>query len=218
MSDKIDVLKQYSRILGIQPDKNQDREALVERIIAELGDDLTEFDQALLEQDTIPDHTMGARWLMNDRQPLKMYATFSIPVNVTEEYYYLGNLAADRLGGKALALSLLGAGKTGPEILEVFLFDGFSFNQTLAILKQLGFRASASLYGNVGQVNQSVPLILVSKERRTKFWWQFWKWGSAETADLTMTPLKWALLPARIEELNLPLIEVMVQRTTPINS
>lgn len=75
-------------------------------------------------------------------------------------------------------------------------------------LVKIGFVIGLTTYGNVPPSAETVPVLNVSRQRRTKQVWQILK---RETADLTEETLLWVLSPDRLTQLNLPAMKVTLK-------
>lgn len=217
---KIDVLSEYIRICGIQPDVDRDRATTVSLIKEELASaDPTffEFDEVLLQHELIDSDSMPAKWLAGNRQPIQLKVDFSIKVPVSR--HFLANLTRSQGGAVAYFIELVDHGKSSHQAVLTMRDEGFSFNETLQAISQSNYLADVSMFGNEGVANQMLPSIRISRQPRTKLWWQSWMWWVKETNDVSLSePLLWELSLEMVKALRLPIMPVHIVREPIVGS
>lgn len=209
----VNVLHEYARITGVAVE-GLSREEAVEAIKSALGEQWSEFDQKLIALAEIPDDSLPAEWLRGNRQPIKMEFGFEVTIRTDVTTVFLANLTRDRGGAVTQVTVRLSHGATPDQVAAELRDAGYSFNEVKDAFAKLGYVVMVLLEGNPQQVNQSVPVIRISRQPRSKRWWEVWK---RENSDLTPgKPIRWILPPERITALGLPVMPVTLYGATEV--
>jgi hypothetical protein len=183
---QINVLEQYCRICGIQPDPSRDRAQTI-ALIKQALTDFTEFDEQLLGYTTVSSEGFGGKWLLNNRQALEIKAEFEATMGTVS--YFLGNLTENKGKAQQRLTALLRRNEVDM-CCEILLNEGYSLNETLHALRAMHYEADIK-FKKTGGREENIPLFVISKQPRTWRWWKPWV---AETGDMTFCdPLAWEL-------------------------